>query len=439
MDSNGNGQSQTRQYYHARYRDKDENIFSKIQKQPIPDIALDEPTQDINYRRVDLFPLYQQLQGANTDLFQDFEYPYVHFFLEKLPLDMGFVQFFPPVFGTIFAHAMSDEGLRYMMLSISSFLVDSMAERPPLRAYKYLQLGISRIQQTLTGGDINDALIYSIFLAAYLHLIGGELTSTRRHLEGLQLLFQRLQTDTGEFLLHTSPELVFVWRMAIQMDHHSALGDQDVIFPPMVKKDESWRPWIQTIVDPSHPEMVEWALAQFALDDLLTRAISINKKATQLRSNSNYDKKLTEAAIRMEASKLLEEHQAWNNRPCVKAAAGQQNAQQWIAEENQELSDEEDMDQFLHYPPLIISDKLYGAIIIQYHWVLIYITLITHPQPGPYTYERFQAAIDVCRKYVAIGQSHVCGILRIVLGLYLTGLTLGEPMYPKGTALMCHC
>ena len=435
VDPGGNSRKQRGQYYHARYHDPDENIFFQIQNRPIPDVGVEEPTRGLIYRKVDLYPLYQQLRAPDADMIQDFESPYVHHFLQKLPLNMGFAQMFSSVFSTIFAHSMSNEGLRFIMLSISSFLADNMEGRPPLRSYRYLQLGIPKIQQALADGDIDDALIYSVFLAAYLHLIGGELASTRRHLEGLQLLLERYHVAPGEFRQDMPPELMFVWRMAIRMDHQWALGDQDAIFPLVTEQDDSRRRWVQRLVDYSHPEMVEWALAQFALDDLLTRAIAINKRAIQIRSSSGRDEELTESAIRRETSKLLEEHQAWNDRPCVKAASDQTKAEQRMVETNEELWADSDTERFLHYPPLRISNKFYGVIQVQYYWVLIYITFITHPKPGPYPYERFQAAIDICRTYASVGWSHIYGVCRIILGFYMTGLTLGEPMYPTGTVL----
>ena len=88
---------------------------------------------------------------------------------------------------------------------------------------------------------------------------------------------------------------MFIWRMAIRMDHQWAIGDQDPIFPLVTKPDDTRRRWVQRLVDYSHPEMVEWALAQFSLDDLLTRAIAINKRVIQLRSTSSPDDELTES------------------------------------------------------------------------------------------------------------------------------------------------
>jgi len=416
--------------YHARYYNENDNIFVQIQQQPVPDRGLEEPMNNVVYNKPDLFPLYQQLRPPDTDLLQDSESSYLHFFLQKLPLNIGFNQLFPSVFGIIFARSTMSEGLRFMMLAVSSFMTDTMEERPPLRSYRYLHLAIPHVQQALTTGRFDDSLVYSVFFAAYLHVLGGEIASTRRHLEGLRLLLERYLIAPQAFGVESMPpEMMFIWRMAIRIDHHWALGDQELIFPLVSQNDDVRRLWVQPLTDCSQPEMVEWALAQFALDDLLTRAISINKRAIQLRSAAGHDDELTERAIRTETAKLLKEHQAWNERRCVTTATERAEAEQdALSLEEEQLEDAK----FLDYPPLKLMNKLYGAMRVQHYWVLIYITFITHPKPGPYSYERFQAAIDVCRTYASVGWSHTCGVCRVVIGLYLTGLTLGEPMYPRG-------
>jgi hypothetical protein len=422
------------QFYHARYHDQDENIFFQIQNQPVPDQPLGGPTH--NFRGPDLFPLYLQLRSPESGLIADDESPYIHFFLQKLPLNMGFSQLFPTVFETIFAQSMFNPGLRYMVLALSSYLADNMANRPPLRSYRYLQMAIPEIQRTISEEAIDDGLAFAVFLAAYLHLIGGELASSRRHLEGLRIILDRYRTP-GQHRSGLPPELMFIRRMAVRIDHKWALGNHEAVFPLISKKDEERRWWIEKLVDHAHPEYVDWALAQFALDDFFTRAIAINKRAIQLRANSNRDVEFTESAINTEAEKLIDEHSTWNDRRCVKTASDLQRAEQIFAEQNGELKDTPAQHRFLHYTPLKFSDMLYAAIRVQYHWIYIYITFITHPQPGPIPFERVQAAIEVCRIYAAIDGNDVCGICRAVMGFYLTGLTFGEPMYPIGNSHFC--
>ena len=432
VDSGVTPRSQPGQYYHARYHASDDNIFLQIQERHIPDFPTDESATVISSVQPNLLPLYRQLGVPECETIPEVESRYLHYLIRELPANIGAGEMFPSVFGTIFARSMSNEALHYLMLAVASFLADNRSHRPPLYAFKYLQMGIPQIQQALTDGEIDDALIYAVFFAAFLHLACGELVSMRRHLGGLHLLLQRYQVGPEDFqpARNAPDELMFIWRMAIRMDHMWAIADQECVFPLVVQQDDLHRPWIRRLVDYSRPEMVEWALAHFALDDLLTRSISISKKATQLRLVNGNDKDIAEAAIRLETTKLLNEHQNWMNRSCVRAAAA-------LAATEQQIYDElgfPDINAtpFLHYTPLKITDKMYGALLVQYHWVWIYITFIPRPEPGPSSIERFQAALELCRIYASVGWTKTVGVCRMILGLYLAGLTFGEPMYPRG-------
>jgi hypothetical protein len=421
--------------YHARYNDSAENLFLQLQRQDLPDRINSFPTSVIGMFNYNVFPIYHHLGIPDLDPTPYHEPRYVRYLLQQVPDTLGAGQLFPLVFEKIYTHSLNHEGLRYSMLAVASFLADSKDNRPPLYAFKYLQRGTPIIQQELTDGIITEALIYAVFFFAYLHFTCGELASTRRHLQGLHLLLQQYQTSpTKSYPVITPPaELMFIWRMAIRMDHTWAIGDQGLVFPLVSKQDELHREWISKLVDREKPEIVEWILAQFALDDLLTRGIALNRKAMHLRSEPGYDKEIVEVAIEHETIKLMEEHRSWNQRSCVKAAL---TAQAHKAQGNQDHADNNTVNtqssSFLHYPPFIFTDQLYGANLIQYYWVLLYITFITHHSSGPSPCQRFETAIKFCRSYAAVRGTKTVGVCRMVLGLYLAGLTLSEPVYPTG-------
>lgn len=437
VDPGSVGRSQSGQSYHARYNESEENIFLQLQKQNFSELLNSFRAAGISFVNYDVFPIYHQLGIPDSDPTPYIEPRYVRYLLQEVPDTLGAGQLFPWVFEKIYAYSVNHVGLRYTMLAVASFLADNKNNRPPLYAFKYLQMGIPLIQQALTDEIINDALIYAVFFAAYLHFLCGELASTRRHLEGLHLLLERYQTpptspDPHAAVITPPAELMFIWRMAIRMDHTWAVGDQNLVFPLVPKQDELHREWVIQLVE-GEGEMVEWALAQFALDDLFTRAIALNKKAVILRSQNGYDAEIVEAAIELETGKLKEEHQAWNERLCVEAAREQTHGEGSCYDN----SDGEVSTNFLHYPALNIANKVYGANLIQYYWVLIYITFVSHPNPGPSPYKRFETAILLCRTYAAVGWTKTVGVCGMVLGLYLAGLTLSEPMYPTGSPRPC--
>ena len=423
------------QSYHARYNESEENIFLQLQKHNPPERKDNSSTAGIRIVNYAVFPLYHQLGIPDSDTTSYMEPRYIAYLLQEVPDTLGAGQMFPAVFPKLYAHALNHEGLRYTMLAVASFLTDNKNNRPPLYAFKYLQMGIGQIQQALTEGTITDALIYAVFFAAYLHFICGELASTRRHLEGFHLLLQRYQTPPAEFQPVITPpaELMFVWRMAIRMDHTWAIGGRILVFPLVSKQDELHRGWVGKLVEgENHDVTVEWALAQFALDDLLTRAIALNMKAVQLRSQPGYDKEIVEAAIEQETTILLEEHRSWNERPCVRSAREQD-----VLDDSRNQAPQPfhtTSSTFLHYTKLHIRNQLYAANLIQHYWVLIYITFISHSDPGPSPHKRFQTAIELCRTSAAVGSALPVGVCRMILGFYLAGLTSSERMYPTGSS-----
>ncbi len=436
MDPGSTSRTGPSQSYHARYNESEENIFLQLQKRNLPERINCFSTSVIGLVNCNVFPIYHQLGIPDSDIAPYNEPRYVQYLLQEVPDTLGVGQLFPSAFQKIYAQSLEHEGLRYMMLAVACFLADNKNNQPPLYAFKYLQMGIPLIQQELTNETITDALIFGVFFTAYLHFLCGELASTKRHLQGLHLLLQRYQTSPTELHPVITPpaELMFIWRMAIRLDHTWAIGDQDLIFPLVSKQDELHREWVSKLVDREKPETTEWILAQFALDDLLTRGIALNKKVIRLRSAVGYDKEIVEAAIEQETIKLLEEHGTWNQRSCVKAAL---TAQAHKVQANEDCIDNHPpvntlSSSFLRYPPFKFTDQFYGANLIQYYWVLLYITFIAHPKPGPLPYKRFEIAIKFCRSYAAVRRTKTVGICRMVLGLYLAGLTLSEPVYPTG-------
>jgi hypothetical protein len=406
-----------------------------MQAQPVPTPTLTDEYMPASpgapREEVDLFPLYDQLSEPYIPGVSEAELKYCHFFITQLPVIWGVHQMFPSFLTTIFARSLGSKNLYFMVLAVSSYLLDRRLQRSELQSYKYLQQGLPLIKSAIEDGICDDALIYSVFLAAYLHQICGEIATSRRHLEGLYLLLRqhRVIPGEGEISENNTPELKLVWRLAIQLDHMWAIGEHNLVFPISTKQDDVHREWIGQLVDLARPEMAEWALSQFALDDMLSKAISVMNKATQLRSLPKGDSVKTEQAIATESESLLEAHVQWLDRPCIKSAT-----EKAISDSEDKLLILKGLDDKspIHYPATRITNKGFGALMVQYFWVLMYITFIKDPRPGAGPHERFQAALDLCSTYEAIGCKETFGIGRMVLGLYITGLTLGESSKPKG-------
>src|SRR6202020_2150251 len=106
------------------------------------------------------------------------------------------------------------------------------------------------------------------------------------HLRGLSLL---LQNHSGMRDKHPSTTTMLIWRSGIRMDHFlSSMYPCKPIFPPPPREQEDFhRTWIHGSVR-SIDAGEDWAMAQFALDNLQLRAAHLSWRASQLRSaNSN--------------------------------------------------------------------------------------------------------------------------------------------------------
>lgn len=403
-----------------------------MQSQPLQSSGMDRHDLSLDLSAVP--SLYRQMRDSIMGELSEFESMCIHFFLTELPVNLGIHHLFPGFLGSIFSSSLWSEGLRSMVLAVSAYLLDSRAGRPAIRAYKYMQQGIPLIQNAFSENIFDESLVFSLFLAAFLHQICGEIASSRHHLEGLHLLLQHhgaIPPNRKDCL----PELMLVWRLAIQMDHTWAFGDQTLIFPLVEREDDIHRKWIEKLVDQSRPEMVDWALAQFALDDMLSWSIIIMKKANQLRSMSTGNSAKSELAINAEAAKLLRSHAGWMERPCIRSASDLAEYDPLNLYDTPSPSESPSLKPFPLSSNIEIKNRGFGALMIQYYWVLIYISFISQPCLGASPPERFDAAVNLCHIYETIGSKETFGVCRMVLGLYLTGLTLGEKEYSEGICL----
>jgi hypothetical protein len=227
---------------------------------------------------------------------------------------------------------------------------------------------------------------------------------------------------------------MLLWRMAIRMEYHVAFYDSGQgapIFPIVNTSQESTHvDWISQIIDKTIPNGVNWALASFALDDLMNRAGHLSHKLSERRIDS------IDRAFQIQ--ELVEEHQSWKRRPVVGQAIIESLSSPPDTTINPNLMHTTSVSTFLHYQPTRIQNKLYATLLIRHFMTGIYLSLISDPCPGPVSPERFQAAIDICRYFVALygdpPYPHSDPLLRPVdncMALITAGFTFREENYPN--------
>jgi hypothetical protein len=218
------------------------------------------------------------------------------------------------------------------------------------------------------------------------------------------------------------------------MEYHVAFydaGQGPPIFPIVNTSQESTHiDWVSQIIDKSIPSSVQWALASFALDDLMNRAGHLSYKLSEGQLNS------MDRAFQIQ--ELVDEHHTWKRRAVVSQAIIE-NMSSSVTDTTINPSLMHTGPTFLNYPPPTrIQNSLYATLLIRHFMTGIYLSLISDPCPGPVSPERFQAAIDICRYFVALygdppyAQADL--LLRPVdncMALITAGFTFREEGYPN--------
>lgn len=367
---------------------------------------------------------------------------FVGFFLRELPSLLPFTEMFPSVCNDIWAMSVTHIPLTQSILAVSSYLADRRAQIPPIHGLTYLEKALGRVQDAISVGIVDEGLIAAVFLLALLSTLSGDYKSSRRHLQGmaqlLQFYHQRraccIPPSPSPYHTNGYAIVMLLWRMAIRMEYHVDFynsGQGAPIFPVINTSQESSHiEWISQIIDKTIPNGVNWALASFALDDLMNRAGHLAHKLSERRIDS------LDRAFQIQ--ELVEEHQNWKHRPVVSQAILESLASPPSTTINPKLVHTTTVASFLHYQPTRIQNKIYATLLIRHFMTGIYLSLISDPCPGPVSPERFQAAIDICRYFVALygdppyPQSDP--LLRPVdncMALITAGFTFNEENYPR--------
>jgi hypothetical protein len=204
---------------------------------------------------------------------------------------------------------------------------------------------------------------------------------------------------------------------------------------------------------------VDWALAWFALDNLMHRTCHAASDAFTLRRGTgrSFD---TEDRIYNFTKVLLEKHSQWPERSIIKEAQEMERTGQIITtgisnpkstfpfdavatilpttqspdvggHPNEKDHNEEPILQFLNYQPVKLTNFFYANLLNHHRSIEIYISLIPLPTWGTPDPRRFQCAIDLCRTHAALGKERNFLTTGKIWGLHLSGVAFGGPeSYP---------
>jgi hypothetical protein len=384
----------------------------------------------------DGLPVVRTLPVPDDSLVDPEDSHYLRFFVLEMPRVLPYAKLFPTAVGEVFYNGIHHTALRHSILSLSSFMADRRAKRPATRAYTHLQKSLRLLQDAISNGNIDDGVLYAVFLMVYFNIVNSDHASSRRHLQGLQsLLDYRQRQVAAERTLTTSlgqplvmPALtMLIRRMAMRLDFVLAIFyARKPIFP---HAEENYRSWIPLAADKNIPDAAEWALSEFALNDILHRAAHLSYQATEMRKAPTYTT-LDELIIAHGAEELTSDLGNWRTRRIIQnAELTEQIAFQKLTPEQKAMDDVPN--RFLHYRPLHVENSFYALLLNQYRSAQLYISLIIHPEQGPQPPDRFECAVDICRTHAALTSlpQKDTTMATEIWALYLAGFGFGRS-YP---------
>ena len=365
---------------------------------------------------ISLRPTFPRMIGPSPDTVIDStDLPYLNYFISKMPKVHPYAVVFPGFIPDLMQVAASAASLRHSLISLSAVVADTSLQRPLVRALLHHQVTLRQVQDLLSlGRGTDEATIYTVMMLAYFNLFSGRFLSARRHVQGVSLLLQQYSA-AGKL---PSPTTMLIWRCAVRLDYFlSSVYPCKPIFPtPPPEQEDLHRTWIRTAVTSTGEE---WALAQFALDNLQSRAAHLSWLAYQSRRIGIP----TEDEIQIQCTKLLDDFSTWRRRKIFleQDALDEINEQYCPSTTNSE--------QFLNYPPMKCPNSFYANLLNEYRCAVMFVTFIASPRIGqsyPFDTVRKIHAVDSCRSISATGVgTFPVSVIRI---LQLVGLVFSDPI-----------
>jgi hypothetical protein len=380
-------------------------------------------------------PIYTTPRAPNNVTIDPIDSNYLQFFFIQAPMFLLFTHHFPSALSSILELASHHAPTLQSILAVSAQHADMVAGRTPTRALIHLSKCLPQIQSALTSVQINEGHIAAVYCLTRLYFARRERIAARNHLHGLYLMLETYQQGpldgSPSMQYHVprtpSPFMMFLWRIAIQMD--LALGNrgQDLVFPsPAPNQDDFHRSWISRIAS---SEATEWALAEFALDDLHHHTLHLEKATQKLRSSPVYDSTMHEAMIATSVDELWDMHRQWKSREVVRKAAREETLYR------QKFPIKDNSGQFLHYaPPLRFQNEFFVRMLLYHTERIIQIDGILSPTLTAPSDRRLRAAIEVCRIIAGVEDmmADKGGIGQYFQGLNNAGIVFDPHKYPDG-------
>ena len=399
----------------AVYNKPSTNIFLRLQNERIPSTSEDDKTYEL--------PLIQAIGAPDDTPLYTVDSPYLHFFVSEFPSILSVDHLFPNALGRILGMTIGNPVLWHSVLAVSSFLADKIVGRPASRTYIHLHHSLPLIQSAIQHDTINDSHIAAVFFLAYLNLASGEIASAGRHLDGLILMLER----RGATVPEDDPLINAIRRLTIRLDNVRGTTGRNLGFPThKLETGVSHYEWLIKLMQPDKLSAIDWAIAEFELEDLANQLIHLNLRAKALRSSPTHNPETDEHELLFRAEVLKNELRRWRLRPILMAAEADENLSRLAC------LGQTSTPTFLDYPPLQFKNIVYASLLIMYYRLEILGSLVIRPELGPEPPERLEAAVNLCRTLASYKSLRQKVPALMVVPLTLAGFVLGETSHPQG-------
>lgn len=402
----------------AVYNEPSRNVFLQLQNQPIPSTSEDDETYEL--------PLIQAIGAPDDTPLYTVDSSYLHFFVSELPSILSVDHLFPDALGRILSMTIGNPALWHSVLAVSSFLADKIVGRPTSRTYVHLHHSLPLIQSAIQHDTINDSHIAAVFLLAYYNLASGEIASAGRHLDGLILMLER----RGATIPEDDPLINAIRRVTIRLDNVRGTTGRNLAFPThKLETGDSHREWLIKLIEPDKLNTIDWAIAEFELEDLANQMIHLNLRARSLRSSPTHNPATDEHELLFRAEVLLNKLRQWKLRPIFLVAEADENLSRLAS------LGQTSVPSFLNYPPFPFQNIVYAGLLIMYYRLEILGSLIIRPEVGAEAPGRLEAAVNLCRTFASYKALRDKVSSCMVVPLLLAGFVLGETSHPQGISL----
>jgi hypothetical protein len=341
--------------------------------------------------------------------------------------DISVPRFVPGFLFEIYGLSFDHFALRQSLMSQAAGYYAVTNQTSLLSSRRYLAQLLPDVQTAISNLTFDVGHLCAVLQLVKIYSQLSDTMAAHRHLQGLRLMVDYLLAQPGD----PHPLVMCVWRGALYFDIRFAFEGIPFAFPsPERGMDETHRKWLRYFIPSSKPELVEVVLAQFELDDIEHRVMSL----LHHRHSSDYNPETEEKLIREGAEEALRDLRGWMRRSIIQRLESEEVTSR-IA------NDEVDPDaSFLHYPHLTFQNDKYALLLISYHSLIILTTLLTYPELGPNPPYRFASAVTICRILAwNMYQSKLAGITSAVHwhshDLFRVGLVLGKQTHPEGITL----